>query len=185
MAMVQQRVMEPEWRAAVRKLGTFTVSELAAELGCTKATAKRHLDEMATSDPPLVRPDGHYKRMPMFMYLKPTEAGERFEAQRRLRVVATPEQEAATMAASRNDEVKQSHIGSIPNKAVRSVCREAVRQGWQLMKVDQGDHPFRLCKPGRAPVTVPSSPRNAGDAVSRMRQNLFGELPARYRRTAG
>jgi hypothetical protein len=187
MAMVQQRVVVPEtaWRAAVRKLNMFTVSELAAELRCSKVTAKKHLDTMAAMDPPLVRPAGRYGRMPMYAYIKPDDAGERFKAQRERRLVLTAERDVdVEVVAERGAQAPRSLVDSVPDKEIQKVCRWAIAQGWRLQQTG-GEHIFKLVKPGMRPVTVPSTPRNSGAAADMMRKKLSERSThQRLRRTA-
>lgn len=173
MAMVQKRVVVPEtaWRSTVRRLGWFTVGELAAALGCSKGTAKRHLDELAALDPPLVKPHGRLGRDPMYQYIKPSSAGEGFERQRQQRFARAAPEAEVVLLSERNGEVRQSRIDSISDKEIQKVCRRAIADGWALEQTG-GEHIFRLVKKGMRPVTVPSTPRNSQAAADMMSKKL-------------
>jgi DNA-binding transcriptional ArsR family regulator len=165
---------EEAWRRAARKLGAFTAAELATELGVTRATAKKHLNAMHEAG--IVKDLG--RRMfgsPMFEYLKPTEAGEAHEAQKRLRVVPDPEREAVS-APLRRQDVKHTSTGrgSIP-KEIMPLIQEAQQRGWVLGS-DGGKHDYYL-KLGPHKVPVSGSPRDAIHTRNFLRQNL-----ARYER---
>jgi hypothetical protein len=178
-------VPEETWRRTVRELGTFTVSELATELDCSPATAKKHLDAMACAVPPLVKSAGRILGKAAYEYVKPDDAGRAFEAQQRLRVVPTPEQHALATAlpVRDNSSVRQSLIGEVQYKLIRQVVREAVDNGWQLQRTGGGGKHLRLVK-GKRRITVPQTPRNEGDMARIMRQELFGASSRRIVREA-
>lgn len=177
MAMVQgKRVVVPEaaWRSTVRRLGWFTVGELASELGCSKGTAKRRLDILAALDPPLVAPAGRLGRDPMFKYIKPDDAGERFHRQQERRFShAAPEDEVIVDTdVDRTGMASRSLLDSIRDKEVRKACQWAIGQGWRLEQ-SGGEHPFRLVRSGKRSVAVPSSPRSSQAAATMVRQKCM------------
>lgn len=185
MAMVQQqRVVVPEeaWRRAVRRLGRFTLSELAAELRCSQSAAREHLTALMMLDPPLVSQDGRFGRKPIYAYIKPEDAGERFIKQQELRALATPEQEAVAtdLSSARGGEVRQSRLASIAVKELREVAREAVERGWTYVPPN-GSSKARLTN-GTRLVMIPNSPRNKEDAAEMMRQQLFGFSARHHKR---
>jgi hypothetical protein len=159
----------------VRELGTFTVSELAAELGCSKPVAAKRLNAMMTVVPPMIRPAGRALGKPIFEYLRPHDEGLAFANQQRMRERTTPEQHAVAMApplVERNQEVKNSLVESISAKEIRAVVREAIDAGWKL-EVGSGKHRLRLVNGGKR-VTVVSTPRNPSNAANNLRQQVFG-----------
>lgn len=130
-------------------------------------------------DPPLVHADGRLGRKPIYAYIKPTDAGERFKRQRALQTARPPEVMAAAMTApDRHMEVRQSRLSEIPVKEIREVAREAVNCGWTYHSAN-GSSKARLSKGARL-VRVPTTPRNKEDAAAQLRQVLFGNS-ARYR----
>lgn len=172
---------EEGWRRAVRQLGTFTVSELAAELSVSNATATKHLKAMAAAG--LVKAAGRVLGKPLYEYIRPTDAGEAYEQQqeRRLRIVEDPPEEVTTViVAERGLGVAQSLLSSIATKEIREVAREAISKGWTLENIG-GKHIMALRKDGRI-IRLVSSPRNAGDAAQQLRQRLYGERAARIAR---
>lgn len=159
---------EDRWRAAVRKLGTFTTGELATELDVSKPVAKRHLDKMVEEG--IVAPDGRYRKSPMFKYQRPVEAGDGFDAQQRLRVVPDFEVpqvvRAGTIAGTGTNADPLNGLV----KEVRSVVKAAMKDGWDFQRVG-GDH-FRLTKTGCKAVPVAGTPRNAGNHATQVATNL-------------
>lgn len=160
-------VSEEQWRRAVRKLQSFTVSELAAELGCSKGTAKRHLDEMAALDYPLVKPAGRLGRMPMFQYIKPQDAGERFTKQQALRDRTPPEATARTYGgpiAGTGRHPASVISATEVRKAVIEVMSEG---GWRLHP--KGDGHWDLIK-GDVKVPVAGTPTNPSGTARRIKR---------------
>lgn len=160
-------VAEEAWRRAVRELGTFTVRELATELGCSPITAKKHLYDM--KDAGMVQPAGRLGRSPMYSYIKPDDAGEGFDAQRRLRSVETIGMTDRTYAGPVAG-TGRSPADSINHPALRAVVRKGLSNGWRLHK--RGDGHFAMVKPGCAPITVPSSPQNATEEAKSLTRKL-------------
>lgn len=161
-------VPQESWRRTVRELGTFTVSELATELAVSQATAKKRIDELKEAG--IVRDAGRLGGKHLYEYAKPEEAGAEYEAQRRLRVVAPPPEVAVVAQVARGQEVRQSRIGSVPDKMMREVAREAIGAGWTLSS-GGGKHAFRLVRETES-VTLPTSPRNPGSAADDLRRRL-------------
>lgn len=163
---------EAQWRETIRSLGTFTVSELAAELGCKQATARKHLDALIASE--RVVPAGRVLGKAVYEYARPTEPGPAFEAQRRLQSVPTPEAQAQAMATEAPVRgtvagISQRHDSHmIPNKVVRAAVAEAEGRGWRIKR--KGDGHFVLVKGARrVPVAgTPSNPEGAADIIRRM-----------------
>jgi DNA-binding MarR family transcriptional regulator len=163
---------EHTWRRAVRELGTFTFSELAAELGCSKAVAKRHVDELIAAG--VVKSAGRFAGKAVFEYVKPTDAGEAFTAQQETRPtikLPTPEQQLVGERAERPHDIRQSRLSGIADKEIRAVAREAIALGWQLEQRGRSGHVFRLVRDTDA-VTLPSTPRNSGSAADALRHRL-------------
>lgn len=161
------------WRRTVRELGVFTVSELAAELGCSKPVAAKRLNAMLTIVPPMIRPAGRALGKPVFEYVRPTEEGKAFEAQQRVRDRVTPEQHAAAMVPDRPHDIEQSLIGQIAIKEIRTVARDAINAGWTLEHTGGAGHHLRLVR-GKRRITLPTTPRSPGNSANILRQQLFG-----------
>lgn len=162
----RRSVAEEAWRHAVRTLGTFTVSELATELGVSPITAKKHLDAM--NDSGMVVPAGRLGRSPMYAYVKPHEAGAGFDAQQRLRITDT------IGATGRTYTGPVAGTGSHPadviaSTAVRQVVRRAIGDGWQLMP--KGDGHYNLVKDG-VKVGVAGTPKNPTGAAAAIARQL-------------
>jgi hypothetical protein len=177
-AKANQPPSEEAWRAAVRRLGIFTVSEVAAELGVTSATAKRHMDMMAEADPPIVKPDGRLGKAPMYSYIKPTEAGAAFDIQK-LRAVEVAEIVATSRPSSAPVPGTGSHPADvIAAAAVRRVVKKAIANGWRLQA--KGDGHYSLRK-GSAEVGVAGTPKNptgAAAVIERMMRNAEQRMAA-------
>lgn len=61
-----------EWaRRIMGQLGTFTLSELAAELECTQPTARAHIKIALSAMPPVLRPDGKIGPKPVWTFIPP------------------------------------------------------------------------------------------------------------------
>jgi hypothetical protein len=165
----KRKVGEATLRRVVRELGTFTVSELASELGCSAATANARLKALSVSVPPIVRPAGRAMGKALFEHIKPNDPGEAFETQRRLRVVGEPS--VATEAQPHGTVAGVSRSGgsdSLPDKVVREAVKAAERKGWELRP--KGDGHYVLVKGARR-VPVSSTPRNpdgSADIIRRM-----------------
>lgn len=164
----RQSVAEETWRRTVRQLGTFTVSELACELGVSTALARKHLGTMMDMDPPMAKTVGRALGKQLYSYCKPTEAGAAFETERRLRVVGdiVPDVDAPVRGAA------VAGTGSNPwdvisHKVLRDAVRDAVRAGWKLQK--KGDGHWSLWK-GTDEVGVASSPSNPTGAAEIVRR---------------
>lgn len=183
MAMVQKqrtRVVAPEsaWRSAVRRLGRFTKSELAAELRCSVKAADSHVKALLEHEPPMLRQRGYYGRKPMYEYLPPTDAGRAFEIQSAQRDRATPESLAPTMAVERPHDLSQSKSRRVSKAPLRKIIAEAKQAGWTFVPAN-GSSKARLVKDGRT-VLIPETPRNATNAADNLRKSVFGD-PARFR----
>lgn len=162
-------VAEATWRRAVRQLGTFTVSELATELGCSPITAKKHLTEM--KDMGMVSPAGKLGRSPMYAYVKPEDAGAGFDAQQRLRI--TEDIGGPTRTYTGPVAGTGSHPADvIASTAVRKVVKDAIAQGWQLRP--KGDGHFNLVKDGfKVGVAgTPKNPTGAAAVIARQVRNV-------------
>jgi hypothetical protein len=159
---------EEEWRRTVRQLGVFVTSELATELGCSGITAKKHINEMMEAG--IVRPAGKVFGKPAYEYVKPTDAGEKFEAQRKHQLHAV--ESVATAAPKRGTVMGVSKGGGaepIPNKDIRKAVAAAIRNGWDLER--KGDGHWKLTKPGLPSVSVagtPSNPTGTADMIRRL-----------------
>jgi bacterioferritin-associated ferredoxin len=165
-------VAEHSFRRAVRELGTFTPSELAAELGCSKQSAKKHIDELVEAE--IIKPAGRLAGKPMFEYVKPTEAGEAFDAQQHRPTIKlpTPEQvQAREVARARPHDIRQSRISGVRDKEIRKVVREAQALGWELQQHGRTGHVFRLVRDTDS-VSLPSTPRDSDAAADMLRQRL-------------
>lgn len=162
-------------RRIARELGTFTVSEFAAELDCSKPTAKRRIDGLVAEE--ILKPAGRFSGSPVFEYVKPTEAGVAFEQQQRLGrpVIKLPEPERL---GERPRDIKQSSIGGIRDKLIKEVAREAIANGWELVDKGTSGHHHRLVRDTDW-VELPSTPRNPGDTADRLRRRLGLKLKKR------
>lgn len=155
-------VPEETLRRVVRALGTFTVSELAAELGCKQATAKKRLDAMIEMQ--MARPAGRVMGKAVYEFTKPTDEGEAFRTQQR-HLAAVPEvvERAQPVAGvSRGGGARM-----ITDKEVRQACQEAERRGWKLIK--KGDGHFVLTKGSRR-VSVAGTPRHGAGVAEIIRR---------------
>lgn len=150
-----------EVRDAVVKLGTFTIGELAAELGCSTAKARRELERVKH----LVNPAGRLGSRQMWAYCVPDGPGAAFEAQQRLKTV-----QPGDLAAPGAD-IKQSILSMVADKEIRAVVREALADGWELVHAG-GKHPMRLVRDDCRPITLSSTPRNPGNAARAIRRQL-------------
>lgn len=158
------------WRRTVRELGTFTVSELANELGCTPATARNHLQTML--DMTMVKPAGKAFGKAVYEYVKPTEAGVAFTAQQAHRM-QEPAPEVVAVA-ERGGQAATGFMERARRSIVPEVWRvvvEACDAGWKLGE-GSGEHSFYLQRPGARRVFIVSSPRNKGAAAQQLRQRL-------------
>jgi hypothetical protein len=161
---------EATWRQTVRQLRTFTVSELATELGCSTQTATKHLKTMIDAE--MVKPAGRVMGKALFEYAKPTGGpGEAFESQQEKRRHLTPVPEVvADLAVKRTGTAVAGTGGGmvVSNKDVRQACEEAQRRGWKLSK--KGDGHFVLVNgPRRVPVSgTPRSGTAEADKIRRM-----------------
>jgi AraC-like DNA-binding protein len=176
-------IAEEVLRRTVRELGTFTVSELAAELGCSPGTAKRRLDSMLSATPPMAKPAGRVMGKPVYEWVRPTEAGAAFENQQRLGTRGPSESAVLAMA----DRVERGRpvagVGDpssvIAKKEVREVVRAALRDGWRL--VPKGDGHWNLVSPQGASIGVAGTPKNPGgaaDLIGRFVRNHSSEVAA-------
>lgn len=167
------------FRRVIRELGTFTVSELASELDCNQQTAKRYLDAMLTTDPPVVVSAGRAMGKPIYEYRKPIEAGDAFTAQQRLRSV--PDLDSVigvgSEAQARNGEGPTGRWASdsLSEKVVRDAVNDAERRGWKLKK--KGDGHYVLIK-GAKRVGVAASPKNPEGAADIIRRMTREAMPA-------
>lgn len=162
-------VAEETWRRAVQRLGRFTPSELAAELGVSIGTARKHLDALTESG--IVAPYGRLGRTPMFTYKKPDDAGAAFKAQRRLHTV-DPVDVGPTRAYSGPVAGTGSHPADvISHPAVRKVVKAAIADGWTLRA--KGDGHWDLVKDG-SKVGVASTPKNPTAAAVRIARLVRG-----------
>lgn len=163
---------EETWRRTVRELGTFTPSELAAELGCTNQTAKKHIDDLVEAK--ILTPAGRVAGKPLYEYVKPTDAGEAFEQQRDRPVIKLPTSEQLVtndLRSARPHDVRQSKISGVRDKEIRKVVREAMALGWRLEQQGRTGHVFRLVRDTDV-VILPSTPRSSGAAADMLRQRL-------------
>lgn len=158
------------WRRTVREMGTFTVSELANELGCSAQTARGHLKTMV--DMNMVQSAGRALGKPLYEYVKPTEAGNAFTAQQIHRA-----QEPAPETVAVIERSGQAATGFM-ERARRSIAPEVWRvvveacdAGWRLGE-GGGEHSFYLQRPGVRRVFIVGSPRNKGAAAQQLRQRL-------------
>lgn len=149
-----------EVRDAVVKLRHFTASELAAELGCSNARARRELDRMMDK----VKADGRVGGRQMWAYVPPDGPGAAFEAQQRLRSVQDDDDRSPAV------QVSGGLLSMVTPKELREVAREAIRDGWKLVN-SGGKHPMRLEKDGKV-VGLASTPTNAGSAARAIRRQL-------------
>lgn len=163
-------VSEETWRRTVRQLRTFTVSELAAELGCSKATAKKRLDTMIEAK--MVAPDGRVMGKALFTWAEhevPETIAPAPEAARAVRRLS-PVPEVGDLAPERGTVagVRKSTVSSaIGDKNVRQACEEAQRRGWEVQRKGSGH--FLLVKgPRRVPVS--STPQNGSTQADRIRR---------------
>lgn len=147
-------------RDAVVTLKHFTIGELAAELGCSHARARRELDRVMH----LVKPDGRLGQRQLWAYVPPAGPGKAFEAQQRLRVADEPPPVAG-------QDIKQSILSMVSDKEIKKVVREALADGWELVRVG-GKHPLALVKPGHKQVGISSSPTNSDHAARAIRRQL-------------
>lgn len=145
-------------RDAVVKLRHFVIGELAAELGCSTARARRELDRVTD----LVRPAGNFGQRQIWAYIPPEGPGAAFEQQQKLRV-ADPEVDVARVQAT-SQNIAQTNLPMISDKEIKKVVRKALDDGWRLVHVG-GKHPLALVKDGCEPITLSSTPRNSGDAA--------------------
>lgn len=157
----RHRYSPEELRDAVVKLGEFTASELAAELGCTKRQAEDQLQRVTH----LAKPAGKLGRQPMYAYRAPEGPGRAFEAQQRLRA-------ADVLDVEREHDIKQSVISMISDKEIKEAVREAIGQGWTLLHTGRGKHPLRLVRNGETPIPLASTPRSSGNAAKAIRRRL-------------
>lgn len=157
------RARPEDYRRAVQRLGTFTVSELAAELGVTPITARKHLDALA--DAGIVRMSGRLGRAPMYVHVKPESPGEAFLAQQRLRTVESPEVVTARTYSGPGAGHGAQPWDAISDKPVRKVVREACKAGWSLQR--RGTNHFALSK-GKASVAVWCSAKNPEQSAKRI-----------------
>lgn len=58
-------------RRVMERMSTFTMSELIAELNCSRPTAKKYLDAALTAKPPVVKAAGKLGRSPLFTWCAP------------------------------------------------------------------------------------------------------------------
>lgn len=156
-------VVQHELRATVRRLGVFTVSELAAELGVKNPTARKHLAAMEAAG--MVQGAGRSLGQTLYQYVKPTEAGGAFEQQRALRVV--PDESVGTTRSLPVAGTGSMPWDAIAAKPVREAVRDACRAGWQLKK--KGDGHWNLIKDGRkvGVAGTPANPDGAADVIRR------------------
>lgn len=147
-------------RDAVVTLKRFTIGELAAELGCSNARARRELDRVMQ----LVKPDGGIGKRQIWAYVPPDGPGAAFTQQQKLRV---PE---PTVSRTPGGEVRQSIISMVSDKEIKAVVREALRDGWELVHTG-GRHHLALVKGGRT-VGLPSTPTNSGNTARALRREL-------------
>lgn len=156
---VHRSISDEQLRDAIVKLGTFTASELGAELGCSTARARIELKRAMH----IVKPDGSWAGRQMWAYVAPEGPGAAFEAQQRLKPV---EQQVARGGG----EIKQSILSMVSHKEIKEVVREALKDGWELVHVG-GKHPLALVKSGRR-VGIASTPTNPGHAAKAIRRQL-------------
>jgi hypothetical protein len=149
-------------RRAIRQLGTFTVSELAATLGVSTATARKRLREAEEAG--MAIGAGRSLGQSLYRYVKPEEVGEEFKRQqeRRLALVPAPMKPSQPVAGT-----GANTWDTLAHKDVRAAVKEAVLAGWRL--ITQGDGHYRLVKDGRkVPVYgTPSNPSGHAESIRR------------------
>jgi hypothetical protein len=169
-AQTSPTIDQARWRTAVRELGTFTVDELAAEVGSSYQTAKRHVDELLEVD--VIVTQGKVLGRYCYSFVRPEGPGAAFTAQTALRVVPSPEKAAVADMANmpRGAPVAGTGGGLVSElsaKDVRDAVKDAQRCGWMLIK--KGDGHFVLTK-GRQRVQVALTPQNASTQAARIRR---------------
>lgn len=155
-------------RRVVHELRTFTLSELAAELGTTKQTARRYLDPLLCMVPPMVVESGRAMGQQVYEFSKPTEPGEAFEAQQRLRAVANDNIVARSPEASQPVAGTGANTSLGPSKTVNELRREASRYGVRVER-EAGGH-LRWIAPNGEWVRSSSTP--SASSMKRTRAKL-------------
>lgn len=159
-----RRCVSERGRDAVIALGRFTASELAAELECSLAEARRILREPEVAK--MIEEADRFGRQIIYAYVAPSDPGEAFKAQQRLRLVR--DESIADLALAGDGQASANLLDSIRDKDVRKVVAEAVREGgWQLT-LGSGPHPLKLT---RGTETIPLA-ANSAHAVKAIRRQL-------------
>lgn len=166
-----RRCVSERGRDAVIRLGRFTASELAAELECPLAEARRVLRDPEVAK--MIEEADRFGRQVIYAYVAPTDPGEAFKAQQRLRLVE-PEV-SADLAMAGVGQAAPELLSAIGDKEVRRVAAEAVRDGWTITNLG-GEHSLALVRAGMRPIRLVSSARNPGNAATHLRQKIRRQL---------
>lgn len=159
-----RRCVSERGRDAVIRLGRFTASELAAELECPLAEARRVLRDPEVAK--MIEEADRFGRQVIYAYVAPTDPGDAFKAQQRLRLVHN--ERVADLAMAGDGEASANLLDAIRDKDVRKVVAEAIREGgWQLTR-GSGPHPLKLT---RGTETIPVA-ANSAHAVKAIRRQL-------------
>lgn len=159
-----RRCVSERGRDAVIRLGRFTASELAAELECPLAEARRVLRDPEVAK--MIEEADRFGRQVIYAYVAPTDPGDAFKAQQRLRLVHN--ERVADLAMAGDGEASANLLDAIRDKDVRKVVAEAIREGgWQLT-LGTGPHPLKLT---RGTETIPVA-ANSAHAVKAIRRQL-------------
>lgn len=156
-------VTEARWISAARELGSFSAAELGAELGVTKQVARKHIAELE-ADGRLV-PDGMLGKTPTWRFAKPTDAGEAFEAQRRLQLVREFQRPAVEAVAGTGGHNPINQLKGSPD--TKAAVRDAIAAGWMFRELGSGHFVLKL---DGETVKVSKTPQNDSSHANRIRR---------------
>lgn len=159
-----RRCVSERGRDAVIRLGRFTASELAAELECPLAEARRVLRDPEVAK--MIEEADRFGRQVIYAYVAPADPGEAFKAQQRLRLVR--DESVADLALAGDGQASANLLDAIRDKDVRKVVAEAIREGGWRLTLGTGPHPLKLT---RGTETIPVA-ANSAHAVKAIRRQL-------------
>lgn len=158
-------VSEVEAIAAAKDLKEFTRTSFAEALGLTPSGVSRWLAKLLDRENPIIerREDGGYA------YIDPAPVSE-LRAERPQRSRRAHRGHAAGGAGGVQGTGHSQLLRGV-HKDLQPIVRRAIDDGWSLSRDGGGTGHFKLSRTGQA-VSFPTTPRNAGDAVTILRQRL-------------